>query len=233
MMNRVVVIGGGGRLGRLLVGALARRGAQVEVVSRQPAATRHRLPRGVGVHGGDVRDARSLTGPLAGCGAVVFAAETGFADDGPDSPRATLYEGVANTVDAARTGSKAPRVLLVSQICVTRPEHPTNAYGRLLDWRLAGEEVVRDSGLPYTVVRPGWFDDAARHGGIRLDQGDAMNGFIRREDCAETIAEALASPATVGVTFEVFNEPAPAAAAGVHDWPAMFGALDADLDPVR
>jgi uncharacterized protein YbjT (DUF2867 family) len=231
MKQRVVVIGGGGRLGRLVVESLSGRGVRTDVVSRSPVAARRVLPRGVVVHAGDVREGRSLAEPLAECATVVFAAETGFADDGPESPRATLYEGVLNTIEAARVGNKAPRLVLVSQICVTRPDHPTNAYGRLLDWRLAGEQAVRDSGLPYTIVRPGWFDDEAAPRGIRLEQGDAVDGFVRREDCAEAITEASSSPETIGVTFEIFNEPASVAVD--RDWPGMFAVLESDLDPVR
>jgi uncharacterized protein YbjT (DUF2867 family) len=33
------------------------------------------------------------------------------------------------------------------------------------DWKRRGERLVRASGLPYTIVRPGWFDynDAGQH----------------------------------------------------------------------
>lgn len=133
MENPVVVVGGAGSVGRLVVAGLLERGEQVRVVSR-----RARSAGAAQTFQADVRDRQSLATPLAGCSAVVFSVEPGTASSGPNSPEATMYQGVVNVLDAATAAGEKPHIVLVSQIYVTRKNHPINATGRMLDWRLAG-----------------------------------------------------------------------------------------------
>ncbi|MEV7419534.1 SDR family oxidoreductase [Streptomyces sp. NPDC089919] len=223
MQGPIAVVGGAGRVGRLITRRLADQGEHVRVVSRNPGPAQ---PAGVRAHRADVRYADTLTEPLRGCAAVVFSVEPGTADSGPLSPEATMYDGVRNVLAAAGHGPAGPpRIVLVSQIFVTRREHPMNAYGRLLDWRLRGEEAVRSSGLPYTVVRPGWLTDEALVGDrVRLEQDDRGEGWVSRSAVAEACVRALEAPEAVGRTFELFNEPGQAPA----DWPALFRRLTPD-----
>jgi hypothetical protein len=52
---------------------------------------------------------------------------------------------------------------------------------RALDWKRRSERLVRLSGVPYTIVRPGWLDNgpAGRH--VTIEQGDTGEGSITRE----------------------------------------------------
>ena len=71
--------------------------------------------------------------------------------------------------------------------------------------QLKGEERVRESGAPYTIVRPGRFVNKAEGAPVklRIDQGDKINGSISPRDVAAICVSALRNPITVGVTFEV------------------------------
>lgn len=120
--------------------------------------------------------------------------EPGTDASGPDSPETTLHSGVRNVLDALREAPGSPHFVLVSQRHVTRRDHPMNAYGRMLDWRLAGENAVRSSGLPYTVIRPGWLTDEPDHGQLHLDQGDVGDGFVTRPQVADACVQSLYSP---------------------------------------
>ncbi|MFJ5230914.1 NAD(P)H-binding protein [Kitasatospora sp. NPDC088391] len=225
MDRPVVVIGGTGRLGRLLLPRLHRSGRPARAVGRGGCQDPARLPGRSTAHTADVRDPDSLVAPLHGCGAVVFCVEPGTAESGPDSPEATMYEGVRNVLDVLAAAAAAPRFVLVSQILVTRRDHPMNAYGRLLDWRMRGEDAVRASGLPYTVVRPGWLTDVHDPGErVRLEQGDRGEGWVSRESVAEACVQSLRHPTAVGRTFELYNEPGPA----TTDWLLHFARLAAD-----
>ncbi|KQV15309.1 MULTISPECIES: SDR family oxidoreductase [unclassified Kitasatospora] len=218
MDSPIAVIGGRGRTGRLVVQKLLQRGESVRVLSR---GARH--GQGAEFVQGDVRDAGSLVKPLAGVSAVVYVVEPGTSDSGPDSPRATMFDGVRNALAAATADGNRPHFALVSQIYVTRRSHSMNSYGRLLDWRLAGEDAVRESGLPYSVVRPSWLTDRHSAGNqVRLEQGDTGDGKICRDDVAEAVVQSLYTPAGAGITFEIYNESGSAAT----DWPALFAALD-------
>ncbi|GJF35176.1 NAD-dependent epimerase [Kitasatospora sp. NE20-6] len=225
MENLAVVVGGAGRTGRLIVRRLLEQGERVRAVGRSAQHARRNLPPGATYAPGDVRDPASLGRPLAGASTVVFCVEPGTDDEGPDRPEATMFLGVANVLEAATAGGERPHVVLVSQLHVTHQGHPLNAYGRLLDWRRAGEELLRESGLPYTVVRPGWLlDDRSAGHRVRLEQGDRGFGQVSRPDVADACVHALRCPEARGVTFEIFNEPGPASAS----WESAFGSLEQD-----
>ncbi|WP_333779090.1 SDR family oxidoreductase [Streptomyces sp. IBSBF 3136] len=223
----IAVIGGAGRLGALVTRRLAEAGERVRVVSRHPERG-VTPPPGTELRQADVRYLDALEPALRGTAAVVFCVEPGTADSGPDSPETTVYSGVRNVLAAAAENPVRPRFLLVSQIFVTRREHPMNAYGRLLDWRLRGEDAVRDSGFAYTVVRPGWLtDDGVAGAGVRLEQDDRGDGWVSRAAVAEACVRALGSAAAAGRTFELYNEPGTAPA----DWEPLFRRLNPDPLP--
>ncbi|MFJ8083598.1 SDR family oxidoreductase [Streptomyces sp. NPDC096205] len=236
MDHPIAVIGGTGRTGRLVARRLTERGERVRVLSRRPPRLPGHLPPGAVHHRADVRDPASLRGPLAGCSALVYCVEPGTENEGPDRPETTMYLGVRNALEAATSAGERPRVVLVSQIHTTHLGHPLNAYGRLLDWRRAGEEAVRASGLPYTVVRPGWLTEERPAGeGIRLVQGDAGTGTVSRPDLAEACVQALACPSADGITFELFNSSGAAPwqpGDSTSAWELAFAALDWDLERV-
>ncbi|MFG2823116.1 SDR family oxidoreductase [Kitasatospora sp. NPDC048365] len=220
MENPVAVVGGAGRIGRLVVAGLLERGEEVRVLSRRPRGAQ----AGAEPHQADVRDRQSLSLPLAGLSAVVISVEPGTANSGPDSPEATMYRGVLNVLDAATAGGEKPHIVLVSQIYVTRKNHPINRTGRMLDMRLAGEDAIRRSGLPYTVVRPSWLTGGSGGTGVRLEQGDTGDGEITRQDVADAVVQSLYSPAARSLTFEMYNT-----SGGVRaDWDDLFSTLTPD-----
>jgi len=48
---------------------------------------------------------------------------------------------------------RPPQDRITATLTVTSPTSPTSDYGRS---KLAAEQVVRASGLPFTIIRPGW-----------------------------------------------------------------------------
>lgn len=223
MTGPVTVIGGAGRIGRLVVRGLLDEGVEARVVSRRAARAADLGRRGAKLYDADVRSGDGLAAPLGDARAVVFSVEPGTAQSGPDRPEATMYQGVLNVLNAC--GPAVERFVLVSQIYVTRPGHPINQYGGMLDWRLRGEDAIRASGLPYTIVRPSWLTDRDGGAGLRLEQGDQGDGQVSRADVAAACLHALTEPSAVGKTFEMYNEPGRA--------PAAWGELFASLAPDR
>jgi len=226
MDSPIAVIGGTGRVGRLVARQLLARGESVRVIGRSTQRARRHNPPQAQFFAADVRAPATVRTPLHGCSAVVYIVEPGTDDAGPDSPETTLHTGVRHVLDALLAASGNPHFVLVSQRHVTRRDHPMNAYGRMLDWRLAGENAVRSSGLPYTVIRPGWLTDEPGHGHLHLEQGDVGDGRVARPHVADACVEALYSPAARGVTFEMRSEAGPGA--GSPPWDELFTGLRAD-----
>ncbi|PRX97088.1 SDR family oxidoreductase [Allonocardiopsis opalescens] len=226
MTSPVTVVGGAGRTGRLIVADLLAQGVEVRVVSRRAGRAADLRSRGVATFDADVRDGRGLDAALAGSAGVVYLVEPGTANSGPDRPETTLYQGVRNVLAAC--SPQLERFVLVSSIYVTRPDHYFNEWGRLLDWRLRGEDAVRASGFPYTVVRPSWLtDEPAGRAGVRLERGDRGDGKISRSDVAQACVHALSSPAAVGLTFEMYTDPGVAR----EPWEALFAGLAKEPAP--
>jgi uncharacterized protein YbjT (DUF2867 family) len=96
-------------------------------------------------------------------------------------------------------------------------------FGNVLIWKLKGEDYLRDSGIPYTIVRPGGLHRGP--GGeqkIVFELVDEVKTVpVSRADVASVLIAALAYPEAQNKTFTVFTVKEPP----TTDWQAMFGAL--------
>lgn len=141
-MSVVVVTGGSGTLGRAVVRGLLREGHQVRLTSRgpRPAAT----DPGIDWHTVDYATGEGLTSAFTGADAIVHAA--------------TALSGkrdvaLARTVAEAALRAGSPHLVYISIVGVDRI--PFSYYRG----KLAAEEVFRESGLPWTVLRTTQFHD--------------------------------------------------------------------------
>jgi len=159
---------------------------------------------------GDVTDKGSLQKALQGCQYVINAAS----GKGYFSSRSVDNEGVANVAEVAKQAG-AEQVVLVSSMLVT-PKNRWNPIRLLLnnirwglmDEKFNGEEALRRSGMPYTVVRPaGLKNTPPQQDEIVAAQGDTgtVSGSISRADVAAVCVAALGNPAAQNVTVEVMT----------------------------
>ncbi len=224
MKEPVLVAGATGGVGRQVVARLVARHVAVRALVREVGAARTLLGPGVKIVQGDVREPSTLTPAMHGVHAVISAIGSRAASGG-GSPERIDYEGVRNLVEAARAAG-VEHFVLVSSIGVTRPDHPLNAYGRVLEWKLKGEDALRGQGaMAYTIVRPGGLrDEPGGQTALQFDQGDRISGLISRVDVAEVCIQALEQPAARDMTFEVIGVEGPPP----RDWAALFGALRHD-----
>ena len=216
-MSNVLLIGGTGSIGRLVATQLLELGDTPRVLARNP--DRARTPDAAQVVRGDLTDPAALLNSLDGVDAVVM---THGAPYGSGHYEAVDNGAVPAVHDAVQ--GRDVRVALMSSIGVTGTG---GASRELLDWKRRGERLLRASGLPFTIVRPGWFDaGTGTETHVDLRQGDATKyGPVRREHVAQTLAHAVHEPTAVGRTVEVFSTDGPP----VTDWKTAFGRTDADL----
>ncbi|GFQ06983.1 probable complex i intermediate-associated protein 30 [Phtheirospermum japonicum] len=150
-----------------------------------------------------------------------------FEYDGKLNP--TFVEGPFQLpVSSIRTYLKepiTPRFVHVSSAGVTRPDRPgldlskqppavrmNKELGFILTYKLKGEDLIRESGIPYTIVRPCALTEEPAGADLIFDQGDNITGKISREEVARICIAALDSPYACDKTFEVksvipFSEP--------------------------
>ena len=113
------------------------------------------------------------------------------------------------TLIAAARRLNLAQVLLVSSAACTQREHIHNLWGDILLWKERSEQLLRGSGVPYTVLRPtGLRAYPGGQRGIRFVQGDriAFGEEICRADVASLCVGLLSDPAGLGRTFEAYND---------------------------
>lgn len=229
----ILVAGASGRVGRYVVDELRRGGYRFRPLTRNKAEAVKRLGSDYADLDWiecDVRDPAQVAAAVQGVDyviSVIGANEVG----GANSAEFVDYGGVKNLVDAAR-GAGVRQFVLLTAIGVTDPAHPFNkATKGALQWRLKGEESLRRSGVPYTIVRPGGLvNTPAGQAGVRFEQGDNWRPLLRstlsRGDLAQVLIAALGNPDALRTTFEVVNDPAMPAGA----WRQAFAGLVPDPD---
>jgi len=226
--STVLVVGATGSIGRLVVVEAIRAGHAVRALVRDAGRARELPPQAQPVVG-DLTRPDALLDAVEGVDAIVFT-QGSYGSVAGEAERVD-YGGVRNALLALR-GRKV-RIALMTAIGVTKR---TEGH----DWKRRAERLVRTSGLPYTIVRPGWFDYNGRDEhrlvflqGDTRHAGDPSDGAVARSQIAEVLVRSLNSAAAERKTFELVAEQGPPP----QDFEALFAPLDADppgaLDAVR
>jgi uncharacterized protein YbjT (DUF2867 family) len=212
--ERVLVVGATGSIGRRVVATLGRHGLPARGLVRDLNRGQSVLP-GVELVRGDLEQPGTLAAAVEGVDAVVFT-------HGGSSSERVDYGGVRNVLGAFP--GALPRIALMTSIGVTQSG---GGYRELLEWKRRSERLVRASGAPYTIVRPGWFDNTSPgQDALVLEQGDTETGTrgIGRDQLAEVLVRSLNTDTAIGRTFELFADAGPAP----RDWPGLFAPLVVD-----
>jgi uncharacterized protein YbjT (DUF2867 family) len=220
----VLVAGATGGTGSEVVRELLDKGYRVRAFVRNADKARTTLGEDIEYAVGDVRERTTIDAALEGVGALISAIGAGRGD--PDNgPEFVDYGGVRNMAEAA-AAANLRQFVLVSSMGVTQEDHVLNKmFNNVLIWKFKGEEALRASGVPYTIVRPGGLiNEAGGQKSVAFAQGDDETGAIPRADVARVCVAALGSPDALNTTFEINSgKSAPA-----ENFADEFAALAAD-----
>src|SRR5687768_10482097 len=114
MAERVLVIGGTGGTGRRIVERLIPGGYVVRVLARNAEAARAVLPPDVEIVSGDLTRPETLPPALADVTHVIFTAGVTRPPAGEALVRATVYDGVRNTLAAMQAVGTPGRFLYMT-----------------------------------------------------------------------------------------------------------------------
>ncbi len=222
----VLAVGATGSVGHFVVEEAIRQGHSVRALARSAEKARQ-LPREAQVVIGDVTRPETLPAAVGGVDAIVFT--LGSDGIGKAGAERVDYGGVRNVLHAL--GSRKARIALMTSIGVTNRTGDYNRRTEAHDWKRRSERLVRASGLPYTIVRPGWFDynGADEHRLVLLQgdtrqAGDPKDGAVARRQIAEVLVRSLGSNHAVRKTFELIAVTGTAP----DDFEVLFAPLDAD-----
>ncbi len=197
-----LIVGATGSMGRYLTRALLDDGEPVRVFTRDPARAQAFAAQGAEVVRGDLCDPDSVRIAMQGVRAVVSASHS-ILGRGSSASRLVDDEGQRTLIAAAKAAS-VERFVFTS-ILGASLDHPVDF------WRTKAqiEDVVRQSGLPFTILQPSAFmevhayDLIGKH--VQLGKrvpvfgpGNNPRNFVAASDVAELARCALADARFVG-----------------------------------
>jgi uncharacterized protein YbjT (DUF2867 family) len=193
----LAVSGASGKTGWRVVQEALARGHRVTALVRPGSE----LPEGL--QGAEVvrlnlADAPALQQALRGCDALVIATGARPSIDLAAPLKVDAF-GVRQQIRACQAVG-VQRLVLVSSLCAGLWLHPLNLFGLILVWKRLGEQWLAQSGLDWTVIRPGGLKEAEDNLAAQQVNYSAADqqqeGSIPRRLVARVCLEALETPAS-------------------------------------
>ena len=152
---------------------------------------------------GDVLDSASIEDPISGAGAIVSTLGGKRGVPRPD------FDGTRNLVDAALAAGIS-RFILVSAAGIgdshaSISEQAHQFLDPVLEIKAKAETCLIDSGLDYTIIRPGSLDSEPASGNGILSDDPTVGGTIHRADLARLVVDCLDNPQTIGKIFNAVD----------------------------
>jgi len=194
----VVVAGGHGKIGLRLLRLLADRGHRARGLIRNPDHAADLQEVGAEPVLCDIEALDDISRCCEGADAVVFAAGAG-PGSGPERKRTVDYGGAVKLME-----SGVSRYVMVSAISAGRPEEWSGQMRPYYEAKADADNRLLESGLDYTIVRPGGLTDDPGTGLVEVGS-DLERGNIPRDDVAAVLLAVLEAPGTVGKTFELVS----------------------------
>ncbi len=212
--RRVAIVGGAGKISRRLIPELLHRDIEVVALARRDEQLSAVSVLGAAARKLDIEAAGpdAFAAAFGGCDAVVFSAGGG-PDGDAERKRTVDLEGSLKSQEAARLRG-IHRFIQVSAIGVDAPVDPSagEVWAAYVEAKRRADEVLRASGLAWTILRPGALTDAVGTGCVTIAP-EVPRNTVPRVDVAKVIAGCVTRPASAGHQWEVVTGPEPIPAA--------------------
>jgi uncharacterized protein YbjT (DUF2867 family) len=198
----VVVAGGHGQVGIRLLRLLAERGHRARGLIRNPDHAADLEAVGAEAVLCDIEALDDISGCCEGADAAVFAAGAG-PGSGAERKRTVDLGGAVKLMEAG-----VHRYVMVSAISAGRPEEWSEQMRPYYEAKAEADERLMQSGLDYTIVRPGGLTDEPGTGLVRVGS-DLERANVPRDDVAAVLLAVLETPSSIGETFELVSGDTP------------------------
>lgn len=198
----IIVTGATGQLGRLVIASLLKTTPAARIVAavRDVSKAADLADQGVQVRRADYNDPASLDTAFQGAAKVLLISSN------------ELGQRVAQHINVIDAAARAK----VGLLAYTSLLHADRSALALAAEHRATEEAVRASGLPYTLLRNGWYVEnytgslgaALAHGALAGGAGEGRIAAAARADYAEAAAVVLASGKPVEQVYELAGDTA-------------------------
>lgn len=139
---------------------------------------------------------------VQGMDKVIFAAGSG-GKTGEEKTIAIDQEGAIKMIEASKK-AKVKKFVMLSSMGADKPESNKDLKV-YLEAKQTADEHLKNSGLAYTIVRPGALNDDLGLAKVKLAEKLDENGEISRDDVAFLLVMSLADPLVKNKTFEALE----------------------------
>lgn len=207
---KILIIGGTGGTGKQIVSQALEAGHEVTVLARDRAKCGPEQPRRR-VIVGELQDGAALADAMRGQDAVISAIGRGYSFKSED-----LIARTVPGIIAAMKAAGVRRLLFTSALGVgpsvaDAPILPRLFFRTLLRGiyadKLIGDQLIRGSGLDWTIVQPAQMTDGPLTRTYRSGEHLALSGMpkVSRADVAHFLLSATGDTAAIGKTLLVSN----------------------------
>jgi NAD(P)H dehydrogenase (quinone) len=198
----IAITGATGQLGQHVINNLLKTIPASEIVAivRNPAKADALSQKGITVRQADYTDQAAFTSALSGVEKLLLISSSEVGQ------RATQHQNVINAAKAAG----------VKFIAYTSLLHADKSPLGLRDEHIATEKALAESGIPYALLRNGWYTEnylasappALEHGVFIGAAGDGKIAAATREDYAAAAAKVIAEEGHAGNVYELAGDTA-------------------------
>lgn len=210
-MDKTLVIGANGQIGKQLIGLMALAKMPVKVMIRKPEQAHDLEKLGAETIVADL-EAPLPDDAFADCDKVVFTAGSG-GKTGADKTILIDLWGAVKAIDMAKK-HHIKQFVMVSARDAGDPENGTPAIKHYNICKHFADKHLLESGVPYTILRPGLLTNEAATGLITTHRPATKEAMtITRADVAACVLQSLSHSEAINQIDELYNGDMPIAEA--------------------
>lgn len=147
----------------------------------------------------DVEQTEDISNAVGEADAVLFAAGAG-PGSGAERKWTVDCDGAIKLIGAAKKNG-IDRYVMISAMGLDKPRG-NEVFQVYQKAKAEADEALRNSGLDYTIIKPGRLTDEPGTGKVTLAPG-LERGEVPREDVATVLAEIFETPETAGLQLDL------------------------------
>lgn len=195
----ITVVGAHGQIAMLLHPMLIEKGHSVRGIIRKEEQKEDLIKLEVEPVVADIEEHEDISGAVGDADAVLFAAGAG-----PGSGAVRKWtvdrDGAIKLIDACKKNG-IKRYVIISAMGLDKPRG-SEVFQVYQKAKAEADEALRNSGLHYTIVKPGRLTNEPGTGKVSIGK-DLDRGEIPRADVASVIAEVFESADTIEMEFDL------------------------------
>jgi uncharacterized protein YbjT (DUF2867 family) len=196
---KISIVGAHGKIAMLLHPMLREKGHEVRGIIRKKDQAEDLKQLGVEPVVCDVEQTEDISNAVGDADAVLFAAGAG-PGSGAERKWTVDRDGAIKLIEAAKKNG-IERYVMISAMGLDKPRG-NEVFQVYQKAKAEADEALRNSGLDYTIIKPGRLTDEPGTGKVILVPG-LERGEVPREDVAAVLAEIFETPETAGLQLDL------------------------------